>query len=111
MKNNFKNYKFWLAVLAAVIVLINALGAVFNFSVNEVAITSIATAVLGVFVALGLVNKNSKEENENVTLEKDKTKSNDDKIKTADSVENSSIESQKQIDKNYQKQNKKQIDD
>ena len=59
-----KNYKFWLAVLASVIVLINTLGAVFGFSVDEVAITSIATAVLGIFVALGFVNKNEKQQTE-----------------------------------------------
>ena len=98
MKNNFKNYKFWLAVLAAVIVLINALGAVFNFSVNEVAITSIATAVLGVFVALGLVSKNSKDENENTKPDEIIAKPSDDNIESIQKTENDNIESQKQND-------------
>lgn len=59
MKDKFKSYKFWIGVIAAVIVLINTLGAVFKFSVNEVAITSIATAVLGVLVMLGFVKKDT----------------------------------------------------
>lgn len=81
MKNNFKSYKFWIALLAAIIVLINALGATFGFTVNEVAITSIATAVLGVFVTLGFVKKDTEEENkdninssEQSDLEAEKTK-------------------------------------
>lgn len=60
MKEKFKSYKFWISVLAGVIVLINTLGAVFKFSVNEVAITSIATAVLGLLVILGIVKKEEK---------------------------------------------------
>ena len=55
------NYKFWMSLFAAVIVLINALGSTFGFAVNEIAITSIFTAVLGVFVTLGLIKKETKE--------------------------------------------------
>lgn len=46
-----------MSLFAAVIVLINALGTTFGFAVNEIAITSIFTAVLGVFVTLGLIKK------------------------------------------------------
>lgn len=62
MKNKFKSYTFWLALIGAVIILVNTLGTTFGFSVNEVAITSIATAVLGIFVTLGIVRKDNKTE-------------------------------------------------
>lgn len=64
MKNKFKSYTFWLALIGAIIILINTLGTTFGFSVNDVAITSIATAVLGIFVTLGVVHKDSKNEHE-----------------------------------------------
>lgn len=65
MKNKFKSYTFWLALIGAVIILINTLGTTFGFGVNEVAITSIATAVLGIFVTLGVVKKDTKPNQEN----------------------------------------------
>lgn len=60
----FKTYTFWISLLGAVIVLINALGTTFGFGVDEVAITSIVTAILGVFVTLGLIKKDKNSENE-----------------------------------------------
>ena len=72
MKEKLKSYKFWISVLAGVIVLINTIGAVFKFSVNEVAITSIATAVLGLLVILGVVKKEDKTDEDNKQVE-DKT--------------------------------------
>ena len=75
MKNKFKSYTFWLTLIGAVIILVNTLGTTFGFSVNEVAITSIATAVLGIFVTLGIVHKDSKSEQEKKQDEtKDETK-------------------------------------
>ncbi|MBQ0017545.1 MAG: hypothetical protein KBT30_02820 [Clostridiales bacterium] len=63
MKNKFRSYKFWISLLAGVIVLINTLGTVFGFIVNELAITSIATAVLGILVILGFVKNDEVPEN------------------------------------------------
>lgn len=53
----FNSYTFWISLLGAVIILINTLGSIFNFAVDEIAITSVVTAVLGIFVTLGLVKK------------------------------------------------------
>ena len=79
------NYKFWMSLFAAVIVLINALGSTFGFAVNETAITSIFTAVLGVFVTLGLIKKENKE-NEKSTQNKtdDKTSSENENLPETD---------------------------
>lgn len=63
----FKTYTFWISLLGAVIVLINALGTTFGFGVDEVAITSIVTAILGVFVTLGLIKKDKTSESTNST--------------------------------------------
>ena len=63
----FKNYTFWISLLGAIILLINTLGTTFGFSVDEVAITSVVTAVLGIFVTLGIIKKDKKtDETENV---------------------------------------------
>ncbi len=79
------NYKFWMSLFAAVIVLINALGSTFGFAVNEIAITSIFTAVLGVFVTLGLIKKENKE-NEKSTQNKtdDKTSGENENLPETD---------------------------
>lgn len=64
----FNSYTFWISLLGAVIILINTLGSIFNFAVDEIAITSVVTAVLGIFVTLGLVKKdksNTEEKNQN----------------------------------------------
>ncbi len=60
----FKSYTFWISLLGAVIILINTLGSVFGFAVDELTITSIVTAVLGIFVTLGLVKKDKSNEDE-----------------------------------------------
>ena len=61
MKNNFKSYAFCFGVCAAIIGVVVAIGNAFNFKVDEVALTSIITAILGVLVAMGIIQK---EENE-----------------------------------------------
>lgn len=63
----FNSYTFWISLLGAVIILINTLGSIFNFAVDEIAITSVVTAVLGILVTLGLVKKdksNTEEKNQ-----------------------------------------------
>lgn len=74
-----------MSLFAAVIVLINALGSTFGFAVNEIAITSIFTAVLGVFVTLGLIKKENKE-NEKSTQNKtdDKTSGENENLPETD---------------------------
>ena len=73
MKNKFKSSAFWLSLTAGLIVLLNSLGSALNFSVNEVAITSVATSVIGILITIGVLSKDksSKTQNtvENTNLE------------------------------------------
>jgi len=64
---NFKSYAFILSLTGSVIVMLNAFGDAFNFTVNEVAITSIVTGILGVLVSLGVVVKDTKTKDEKET--------------------------------------------
>ena len=67
MKNKFKSYAFCFGVCVAIIGLIVSVGNAFNFTVNEVALTSVVTAFLGVFVAMGIIEKEEVAQNkENV---------------------------------------------
>lgn len=77
MKKKWTSSAFWLSVTGALIVVINALANVFHFKVDEVAITSIATSVIGLLVVLGILTKDTKKqeikkENNNAKLENNK---------------------------------------
>lgn len=67
MKNKFSNYKFWVGLIASIVVLITTLGTIFNFSVNVVAIVSICATVLGILIALGVISK----ENDDSSIQDD----------------------------------------
>ncbi len=72
----FRNYAFVMGVCAAVIGAIVAIGNAFDFVVNEVAITSVITALIGVLVSMGIIVKDpedktieisqNEDENENI---------------------------------------------
>ena len=94
MKNKLKSYKFWMAVLGGVIVLINTLGAVFNFKVNEIAITSIFTAILGIFVILGFVDKDN-EKKAQTDLTNDEQTEQDEQTKSTEQIDMSKNQSLK----------------
>lgn len=64
MNNKLKCSAFWLSATAGVVVLLNSLAKVFNFKVDEVAITSVATSVIGLLVVLGVLSKPDKNKNE-----------------------------------------------
>lgn len=55
MKNKIKSYGFWTALAGAVVVLVNALGQMFGFSVDNEIITNVIMAIAGVLVVLGVV--------------------------------------------------------
>ena len=55
MKNKIKSYGFWTAFAGAVVVLVNALGQMFGFSVDNEIITNVIMAIAGVLVVLGVV--------------------------------------------------------
>lgn len=62
MKNKFKSYGFWTALAGAVVVLLNALGSAFGFSINDEVVTSIIMAIAGVLVVFGVVSMPKGEE-------------------------------------------------
>ena len=55
MKNKIKSYGFWTALAGAVVVLVNALGQMFGFSVDNEIITDVIMAIAGLLVVLGVV--------------------------------------------------------
>lgn len=59
-----KKYSFWTGLSAAVIILFNALGKAFGFTIDNQIIEEVIMAVCGVLVALGIVCLPVKEEQE-----------------------------------------------
>ena len=55
MKNKIKSYGFWTALAGAVVMLVNALGQMFGFSVDNEIITNVIMAIAGLLVVLGVV--------------------------------------------------------
>lgn len=55
LKNLMKSYSFWTALAGALVILVNSLGAVFGFQIEEKLISDIVMAVAGVLVAFGMV--------------------------------------------------------
>lgn len=53
----FLNYKFLMTVLAGVVVLLEILKDVFKINLNIEAVISVSIAIIGVMVAIGIVNK------------------------------------------------------
>lgn len=70
MKQRLKSYKFWVSLSASVILLVNSLGNLFGFKIDEVAMESVIMAFCGVLVVLGFVDK--PKENQNANEEKTK---------------------------------------
>lgn len=66
MKNKFKDYKFWVGLIASVVVLIATLGTIFNFSVDIVAISTISATVLGILIALGVISKTNDDQDSSI---------------------------------------------
>ncbi len=63
MKNRFKSYGFWTALAGAVVVLLQALGECFGFSVDDEIISGVIMAIAGVLVVLGVVTMPKGEDN------------------------------------------------
>lgn len=55
MKNKFRSYGFWTALAGAVVVLVQALGKCFGFSVDDQVVSGVIMAIAGVLVVLGVV--------------------------------------------------------
>ena len=55
LKSPVKSYSFWTALAGALVILVNALGNIFGFKIEEKLISDIVMAVAGVLVAFGIV--------------------------------------------------------
>ena len=73
MKNKFRSYGFWTALAGAVVVLINALGQAFGFTIDNEIVTNIIMAIAGVLVVFGVVSMpkkdNEDKEEENLDIQ------------------------------------------
>lgn len=67
MKDKLKNYSFWISVTGAVLLLINNLGKIFGFSVNNEAVYSIVDGICGVLVVFGVLTMNKSKKTEATT--------------------------------------------
>lgn len=75
MKNKFCSYGFWTALSGAIVVLVEALGKAFGFSINSDIVSSIVMGIAGVLVVFGVVSMPTKEDSD----KKDDDKSDEDK--------------------------------
>lgn len=78
MKKKFKSYGFWTALSGAVVVLVEALGKCFGFSVDNEIVSGVVMAVAGLLVVLGVVTM-PKSEPENKIEEKQEEPTDGDK--------------------------------
>ena len=76
MKDKIKSYSFWTALSGAVVVLLQALGDCFGFSIQSEVVSGIIMAIAGVLVVFGVVSM-PKSSSENKTDKDDEAKSQD----------------------------------
>lgn len=67
MKNffkNFRSYSFWVSLCGALIILLNAFGRAFGFSIENQVVEDCILSFASVLVVLGIVTKDTKRESE-----------------------------------------------
>lgn len=71
LKSLVKSYSFWTALAGALVILINALGNIFGFQIEEKLVSDIVMAIAGVLVAFGIVTlpASTKDKSTNLTNE------------------------------------------
>ena len=88
MKEKFKNYSFWISVAGAVILLLNNLGKIFGFTVDNEAIFSIVDGVCGVLVVFGVLTMpNKKSDDANTESVEESTEEENQTIDDKDDIE------------------------
>lgn len=101
MKQKLKSYTFWVALVSAIILVIEEVCKLFGWGVDVGIIENIMLSICGVFVVLGIITKsNSKSENENckdkttedITVENDSIKISVDEVLNLDLDVNSDNE-------------------
>ena len=94
----FLSYKFLITVLAGVVVLLEVLMDVFKINLNIEAVISVSVAIIGLMVAIGVVDKDKTDKDVKTRedlkdFEKNnKTEENNDKTAENDKTETESIE-------------------
>lgn len=88
MKNKIRSYGFWTALAGALVVLINAIGKCFGFSVQEELVSNIVMALAGILVVFGVVAMPKKEEDSKT----DNSETSEDQEQLDEQTENEKIE-------------------
>ena len=92
--SKFKKYSFWVALMSAVVLLIENLSAIFGFEFNKSIFESVFLSVCGILVVLGIIVKDRKEENINSAKEQDENSNNEDLNEDYKNNENNNISSE-----------------
>lgn len=84
-KNRLTNYNFWVSIVSAVLLILQAL----KIKVDFIYVNEVSTAILGLLVVIGIIN--------------DPTKSNKTSVKTASDETKNSLEEKAETDENNKK--------
>ncbi len=57
--NKFKTYSFWVSLSSAVVLLINSIGRIFGFTIENQLVEDLILSFAGVLLVLGIVTMNS----------------------------------------------------
>ncbi len=77
--SRFKKYSFWVALMGAVVLLVENLSAVFGFEFNKSVFESVFLSVCGILVVLGII-VNDKKDSQNSEKTQDENQQNGDLI-------------------------------
>lgn len=102
MKNKIKSYGFWTALAGAVVVLVNALGQMFGFSVDNEIITNVIMAIAGLLVVLGVVTM---PKGEDVNQQEGESEETDAESKETDAESESETLSSAEDEKDFSTEN------
>lgn len=80
MKEKIKSYSFWTALSGAVVVLLQAIGKCFGFSINSDLVSGLIMAVAGILVVLGIVSMPNKDDESQNANDEDKKEQSDESV-------------------------------
>jgi len=89
----FRNYSFWIALTGTIVILVQSIGNIFGFEIQNGVIENLIMSICGVLVVLGIVIKpkdNPNTDEENSTKNKDIDKEN--KVDELNSFDNQELD-------------------